>query len=97
MNHLHIDARYLCLVWSGCSEKCGPRGYNFFHHRCCRFWYVCRINAFAGKRDKLIKHVPAFAAISYSELASMIPVSGSAYTYAYATMGEVCYNFAVTW
>ncbi|KAI8378842.1 amino acid permease-domain-containing protein [Choanephora cucurbitarum] len=30
----------------------------------------------------------AFAALSYSELASMIPVSGSAYTYAYATMGE---------
>ncbi|KAI9495056.1 amino acid permease-domain-containing protein [Zychaea mexicana] len=29
-----------------------------------------------------------FAAMSYSELASMIPVSGSAYTYAYATMGE---------
>ncbi|RIA79836.1 amino acid permease-domain-containing protein [Glomus cerebriforme] len=31
----------------------------------------------------------AFAALSYSELASMIPVSGSAYTYTYATMGEV--------
>lgn len=31
----------------------------------------------------------AFAALSYSELAAMIPVSGSAYTYAYATMGEV--------
>ncbi|KAI8993162.1 amino acid permease-domain-containing protein [Pilobolus umbonatus] len=30
----------------------------------------------------------ALAALSYSELASMIPVSGSAYTYAYATMGE---------
>ncbi|CDH56004.1 cationic amino acid transporter [Lichtheimia corymbifera JMRC:FSU:9682] len=30
----------------------------------------------------------SFAAMSYSELASMIPVSGSAYTYAYATMGE---------
>ncbi|ORZ00886.1 amino acid permease-domain-containing protein [Syncephalastrum racemosum] len=30
----------------------------------------------------------AFAALSYSEMASMIPVSGSAYTYAYATMGE---------
>ncbi|KAI9249241.1 amino acid permease-domain-containing protein [Phascolomyces articulosus] len=30
----------------------------------------------------------AFASLSYSELASMIPVSGSAYTYAYATMGE---------
>ena len=31
----------------------------------------------------------AFAALCYSELASMIPVSGSAYTYAYATMGEL--------
>uniref|UniRef100_A0A6B2L2C9 Cationic amino acid transporter C-terminal domain-containing protein n=1 Tax=Arcella intermedia TaxID=1963864 RepID=A0A6B2L2C9_9EUKA len=28
------------------------------------------------------------AALSYSEMSSMIPVSGSAYTYAYATMGE---------
>lgn len=30
-----------------------------------------------------------FAALSYAELASMIPISGSAYTYAYATLGEV--------
>lgn len=30
----------------------------------------------------------AMAGMCYSELASMIPVSGSAYTYAYATMGE---------
>jgi APA family basic amino acid/polyamine antiporter len=30
-----------------------------------------------------------FAGICYSELASMIPVAGSAYTYAYATMGEL--------
>ena len=30
-----------------------------------------------------------FSALSYAELASTIPVSGSAYTYAYATMGEV--------
>jgi APA family basic amino acid/polyamine antiporter len=29
-----------------------------------------------------------FAALAYSELASMIPISGSAYTYTYATMGE---------
>ncbi|KAK9764098.1 hypothetical protein K7432_008691 [Basidiobolus ranarum] len=29
------------------------------------------------------------AALSYSEMACMIPVSGSAYTYAYATMGEL--------
>src|SRR5437868_10666098 len=30
-----------------------------------------------------------FAALCYAELASMIPVSGSAYTYSYATLGEV--------
>jgi basic amino acid/polyamine antiporter, APA family len=30
-----------------------------------------------------------FSAFSYAELASTIPVSGSAYTYGYATMGEV--------
>ncbi len=30
-----------------------------------------------------------FSALAYAELASTIPVSGSAYTYAYATMGEV--------
>ncbi len=29
-----------------------------------------------------------FAALSYSEIAAMIPVAGSAYTYTYATMGE---------
>ena len=30
-----------------------------------------------------------FSALSYAELASSIPVSGSAYTYAYATLGEL--------
>jgi APA family basic amino acid/polyamine antiporter len=30
-----------------------------------------------------------FAGLCYSELASMIPVAGSAYTYAYATLGEL--------
>jgi APA family basic amino acid/polyamine antiporter len=30
-----------------------------------------------------------FAALCYAEFASMIPISGSAYTYAYATLGEV--------
>jgi APA family basic amino acid/polyamine antiporter len=31
----------------------------------------------------------AFAALSFAELASMIPIAGSAYTYTYATMGEL--------
>jgi basic amino acid/polyamine antiporter, APA family len=31
----------------------------------------------------------AFSALSYAELASAIPVSGSAYTYTYATLGEL--------
>src|SRR4051795_12361461 len=30
-----------------------------------------------------------FSALSYAELSSTIPVAGSAYTYSYATMGEV--------
>jgi APA family basic amino acid/polyamine antiporter len=30
-----------------------------------------------------------FAALCYGELAAMIPVSGSAYTYSYATLGEI--------
>ena len=33
--------------------------------------------------------VCAVAALCYSELASMVPVSGSAYTYTYAVMGEM--------
>src|SRR4051795_1892896 len=33
--------------------------------------------------------VCAVAALCYSELASMVPVAGSAYTYSYAVMGEV--------
>ncbi len=33
--------------------------------------------------------VSALAALCYSELASSVPTAGSAYTYAYATMGEI--------
>lgn len=33
--------------------------------------------------------VCAFAALAYSELATMMPASGSAYTYTYASMGEL--------
>jgi APA family basic amino acid/polyamine antiporter len=31
----------------------------------------------------------AFAALAYAELASMLPIAGSAYSYAYATLGEL--------
>ena len=37
-----------------------------------------------------------FSALSYAELASAIPISGSAYTYTYATMGELI-AFIIGW
>lgn len=37
----------------------------------------------------LVATACVFTALAYAELASMIPVSGSAYTYAYATLGEL--------
>lgn len=38
----------------------------------------------------------AFVGLCYAELASLLPVSGSAYTYAYATLGEV-FAWVVGW
>ena len=37
----------------------------------------------------LVAFVCCFAALCYAELASMIPIAGSAYTYAYAILGEI--------
>jgi basic amino acid/polyamine antiporter, APA family len=37
----------------------------------------------------LVAIVCSLAALCYAELASMIPIAGSAYTYAYATLGEI--------
>ncbi|MDH5346270.1 MAG: amino acid permease [Nitrospira sp.] len=40
--------------------------------------------------------VCGFAALCYAEMASMIPVSGSTYTYSYATLGEI-FAWLVGW
>ena len=38
----------------------------------------------------------AFVGLCYAELASLLPISGSAYTYAYATLGEI-FAWAMGW
>src|SRR5690606_23380189 len=38
----------------------------------------------------------AFAGLGYAELASVLPISGSAYTYTYATLGEAA-AWAMGW
>src|SRR5260221_14520781 len=40
-------------------------------------------------RSLIVSVACGFAALCYSEFAAMVPVSGSAYTYAYATLGEL--------
>jgi APA family basic amino acid/polyamine antiporter len=38
----------------------------------------------------------SFAGLCYAELASMIPIAGSAYTYSYATLGEI-FSWIIGW
>ena len=60
--------------------------------------YLVRHHALAGRPGAgpalavsilLVAIVCAFTGLCYAELASMIPIAGSAYTYTYATMGEL--------
>ncbi|HEV2462627.1 MAG TPA: amino acid permease [Acidobacteriaceae bacterium] len=60
--------------------------------------YIVRHTAMAGRPGAgpalavslvLVAIVCAFTGLCYAELASMIPIAGSAYTYTYATMGEL--------
>jgi APA family basic amino acid/polyamine antiporter len=60
--------------------------------------YLVRHTALAGRPGAgpalalslvLVATVCAFTGLCYAELASMIPIAGSAYTYTYATMGEL--------
>ena len=60
--------------------------------------YVVRHTAMVGRPGAgpalalslvLVAIVCAFTGLCYAEMASMIPIAGSAYTYTYATMGEL--------
>jgi basic amino acid/polyamine antiporter, APA family len=60
--------------------------------------YILRHTAMLGRPGSgpalalslvLVAIVCAFTGLCYAELASMIPIAGSAYTYTYATMGEL--------
>ncbi|HEX4006530.1 MAG TPA: amino acid permease [Acidobacteriaceae bacterium] len=60
--------------------------------------YIVRHSAMLGRPGAgpalalslvLVALVCAFTGLCYAELASMIPIAGSAYTYTYATMGEL--------
>ena len=60
--------------------------------------YIVRHSAMLGRPGAgpalalslvLVAIVCAFTGLCYAELASMIPIAGSAYTYTYATMGEL--------
>jgi basic amino acid/polyamine antiporter, APA family len=64
--------------------------------RCCTTSCTTRPWRAGPARDRrcalslvLVAIVCAFTGLCYAELASMIPIAGSAYTYTYATMGEL--------
>src|SRR5258708_1058261 len=58
------------------------------------FFGVCGVGGHDGGPGLMLSFVLsglgcAFAGLCYAEFAAMIPLAGSAYTYAYATLGEL--------